>query len=45
MAVDDGSFDSLFPLKVCNLDQDFEMVLKLEIVIFHVKREGAKNKK
>jgi hypothetical protein len=45
MPVDDGPFDSLFPLKVCNLEQDFEMLLKLEIVILHVKREGEKKKK
>lgn len=45
MAVDDGSFDSLFPLKVCNLEQDSEMLLKLQIVILHVKREGILKKK
>jgi hypothetical protein len=44
MAIDDGSFECLFPLKVCNLEQDFEMLLKLETVISHVKGGEKKEK-
>jgi hypothetical protein len=32
-------------MKVCNLEQDFEMLIKLEIVILHMKREAPPKKK